>query len=87
MPLILYHIPLGSSIHPEHVDDFHNSSYMGIKNSWKTHLINAVKKRLMICLIMTLTLKGNRLLVSVNAAVFAADIDGDGRMDRECFSL
>lgn len=35
MPLILYHIPLGSSIHPEHVDVFHRSSYMGIKNFWE----------------------------------------------------
>ena len=34
MPLLLYHIPLGSSIHPEHVDVFHRSSYMGIKNFW-----------------------------------------------------
>ena len=34
MPLMLYHIPLGSSIHPEHVDVFHRSSYMGVKNFW-----------------------------------------------------
>ena len=27
LPLLLYHIPLGSSIHPEHVDAFHKGNY------------------------------------------------------------
>ena len=27
IPLLLYHIPLGSSIHPDHVDAFHKGNY------------------------------------------------------------
>lgn len=36
-PLLLYHIQLGSSIHPEHVDIFHKSSHDGILNFWQQH--------------------------------------------------
>ena len=34
MPLFLYRISLGSSIHPEHVDCFHKASHDGLKNFW-----------------------------------------------------
>ena len=27
IPLLLYHIPLGSSIHPEHIDVFHKGNF------------------------------------------------------------
>ena len=34
IPLFLYRISLGSSIHPEHVDYFHRASHDGLKNFW-----------------------------------------------------
>jgi hypothetical protein len=34
IPLLLYKIELGSSIHPDHVDAFHRSSHDGISNFW-----------------------------------------------------
>ena len=34
LPLLLYHIPLGSSIHPEHVDAFHKGNYDAQWNFW-----------------------------------------------------
>jgi hypothetical protein len=36
IPLFLYRIALGSSIHPEHIDVFHKQNYEGILNYWKT---------------------------------------------------
>ena len=36
IPLFLYRISLGSSIHPEHVDIFHKQSHDGLLNFWKT---------------------------------------------------
>lgn len=35
VPLLLYKIELGSSIHPDHIDTFHRSSHDGILNFWK----------------------------------------------------
>jgi hypothetical protein len=35
IPLFLYKIQLGSSIHPEHVDIFHRQSHDGLKNFWE----------------------------------------------------
>lgn len=34
IPLFLYKIELGSSIHPEHIDVFHKGNYDGIFNFW-----------------------------------------------------
>jgi|TARA_B100001094_G_C18195412_1_gene810425 hypothetical protein len=34
IPILLYHIPLGSSIHPDHIDAFHKNSHDGIWNFW-----------------------------------------------------
>ena len=36
IPLFLYKIELGSSIHDIHIDVFHRSSYEGLWNFWKT---------------------------------------------------
>jgi len=36
IPLFLYRIELGSSIHKEHLDVFHKSSYEGLWNFWKS---------------------------------------------------
>ena len=36
IPLFLYRIALGSTIHPEHIDVFHKQNYEGILNYWKT---------------------------------------------------
>jgi GR25 family glycosyltransferase involved in LPS biosynthesis len=36
IPLFLYRISLGSSIHPEHIDVFHRQNHDGILNYWKT---------------------------------------------------
>lgn len=36
IPLFLYKIALGSSIHPEHIDAFHKSSHDGLLDFWKT---------------------------------------------------
>jgi GR25 family glycosyltransferase involved in LPS biosynthesis len=37
IPLFLYKIELGSSIHEDHVDLFHKSNYNAILNFWETH--------------------------------------------------
>ena len=37
MPLWLYKIALGSSIHPEHVDMIHKSNYEGLLDFWKSN--------------------------------------------------
>jgi hypothetical protein len=34
IPIFLYKIELGSSIHPEHIDIFHRASYDGLSNFW-----------------------------------------------------
>ena len=34
IPLFLYSLDLGSSIHPEHIEIFHRNSYNGISNFW-----------------------------------------------------
>lgn len=34
VPLLLYKIELGSSIHPDHIDTFHRASHDGIFNFW-----------------------------------------------------
>lgn len=34
VPLLLYKLELGSSIHPDHIDTFHRSSHDGIHNFW-----------------------------------------------------
>ena len=35
IPLLLYRIELGSSIHPEHIDAFHKGNYVAQLNYWK----------------------------------------------------
>ena len=40
IPLFLFRIQLGSSIHAEHIDFFHKSSYDGLWNCWKTDSTN-----------------------------------------------
>ena len=35
IPLFLYKIELGSSIHPEHIDIFHRASHDGLRNYWQ----------------------------------------------------
>ena len=35
MPLLLYKIEMGSSIHGDHVEVFHRSSHDGLTNFWK----------------------------------------------------
>ena len=35
IPLLLYKLELGSSIHPEHIDIFHKNSHNGILNFWQ----------------------------------------------------
>ena len=40
IPLFLYRIELGSSIHKEHVDAFHKTSHDAIWNFWRNHAIN-----------------------------------------------
>jgi len=35
IPLFLYRIELGSSIHPEHIDVFHRASHDGLLNYWE----------------------------------------------------
>jgi GR25 family glycosyltransferase involved in LPS biosynthesis len=35
VPLFLYKVELGSSIHPEHVDVFHKGSHNGLREFWK----------------------------------------------------
>jgi hypothetical protein len=36
IPIFLYKIELGSSIHPEHIEIFHKGSHDGLKNLWET---------------------------------------------------
>jgi hypothetical protein len=36
IPLFLYKIELGSSIHPEHIEIFHRGSHDGLRNLWET---------------------------------------------------
>ena len=40
IPLFLFRIQLGSSIHAEHIDFFHKSSYDGLWNFWKVDSTN-----------------------------------------------
>ena len=40
IPLFLYRIELGSSIHKEHLDVFHKSSYEGMWDFWKREAVN-----------------------------------------------
>jgi len=40
IPIFLYKIALGSSIHPEHVDYFHRSSHDGLLNFWEQNGAN-----------------------------------------------
>ena len=40
IPLFLYTMDLGSSIHDDHLDVFHKSSYEGLWNFWKTDSTN-----------------------------------------------
>ena len=40
IPLFLYRIELGSSIHKEHVDAFHKTSHDAIWNFWRNHAVN-----------------------------------------------
>ena len=40
MPLFLYRIELGSSIHKEHIDVFHKSSYDGLWDFWRRQSVN-----------------------------------------------
>jgi hypothetical protein len=35
IPLLLYKLELGSSIHPEHIDIFHRNSHNGIRGFWE----------------------------------------------------
>ena len=35
VPIFLYKLALGSSIHPEHIDFFHKASHDGLFNFWK----------------------------------------------------
>ena len=36
IPLLLYTMDMGSSIHDDHLDVFHKSSYEGLWNFWRT---------------------------------------------------
>lgn len=36
IPLFLYKIELGSSIHPDHIDNFHRASHDGLREFWET---------------------------------------------------
>ncbi len=40
MPLFLYKIEMGSSIHKEHVDVWHRSSHQGLWNFWREQSVN-----------------------------------------------
>ena len=40
IPLFLYRLELGSSIHTEHLDAFHRSSYEGLWNFWRQDAAN-----------------------------------------------
>jgi hypothetical protein len=47
IPLFLYRISLGSSIHPEHIDIFHRSSHDGLLNFWQQNGSNVKIEELM----------------------------------------
>ena len=47
IPIFLYKIALGSSIHPEHVDMIHKASYDGLTNWWKEQGYNFKIEELM----------------------------------------
>jgi hypothetical protein len=47
IPLLLYKLELGSSIHPEHIDIFHRASHDALLNFWKTNGPNLDIKYLM----------------------------------------
>ena len=36
LPIFLYKIELGSSIHPEHIEIFHRGSHDGLRELWQT---------------------------------------------------
>jgi hypothetical protein len=38
IPLFLYRIELGSSIHPEHIDVFHRGSHDGLLQFWSSRV-------------------------------------------------
>jgi hypothetical protein len=40
IPLLLYRIELGSSIHPEHIDAFHVGNYKALSNFWEQNGAN-----------------------------------------------
>ena len=40
IPLFLYRIELGSTIHKDHVDAFHKTSHDAIWNFWRNHAVN-----------------------------------------------
>ena len=40
IPLFLYKIELGSSIHDIHIDVFHKSSYEGLWNFWRNQAVD-----------------------------------------------
>ena len=47
IPIFLYKIALGSSIHPEHIDIFHRSSHDGLLNFWQQNGSNLKIEELM----------------------------------------
>ena len=47
LPLLLYRIELGSSIHPEHIDVFHKGNYDAQMNYWTTQGIDLSVNELM----------------------------------------
>lgn len=48
IPLLLYKLELGSSIHPEHIDIFHRNSHDGILNFWQQNGANLTIENLTI---------------------------------------
>ena len=40
VPLLLYKLEMGSSIHPEHIEIFHRQNHEGILNFWKQNGVN-----------------------------------------------
>jgi GR25 family glycosyltransferase involved in LPS biosynthesis len=47
IPLFLYKIQLGSSIHPEHIDIFHRASHDGLRQYWEQQGCNLKLEELM----------------------------------------
>jgi len=47
IPIFLYRIELGSSIHPEHIDIFHRQSHDGLRNFWMQNAHGLTIKELM----------------------------------------